>query len=297
MKRDLIIIGSGAAGWTAAIYAKRGGLNPLVITGLDVGGQLTTTTIVENYSGFPNGIDGNELMCNMYQQALNQGVETEINNVIAVDFTQYPYVIETDSNKYECESVIIATGAKHKYLGINGETEFMNNGVHYCATCDGFFYKNKSVAVIGGGDTACEEALYLSNIAKDVTILVRGNEMKASNAMQEKIIATDNITVVYGWETECIKGGLNNQVILCAKEEKTFDGVFVAIGVTPNTDLFKNKLKLDNDNYLVVNSNATNKVGIFACGDVIDKKYKQAIVAAGSGCMAAMECINYLKGV
>ncbi len=305
----LIIIGSGPAGLTAAIYAARAGLKPKVIAGFSFGGQLMLTTEVENFPGFPNGVMGPELMNGMLKQAEKFGAEIICKNATKVDFSSKPFKVSIEEELMTAESVIIATGASPKWLGLSHEAELVGRGVSTCATCDAAFYRNLDVAVIGGGDTAMEEALVLSKFAKNVTIIHRRDTFRASLAMQEKVLATSNIKVVwnssvieYMYEGE-INASINNVVFKGVKiqslEGENFeikvDGVFLAIGHKPMTDIFTNIAKDDNGYIKPVDGKVkTNIEGVFVCGDAEDHIYRQAIVASGSGCMAALEAIKFL---
>lgn len=303
------IIGSGPAGYTAAIYASRANLSPVMYQGMEPGGQLTTTTEVENFPGYPEGIDGPAMMEDLKKQAERMGASVRWGMVTKADLSERPFKITTDDGKFfEAETVIIATGATAKYLGLESEDKFKGAGVSACATCDGFFYKGKPVAVVGGGDTAAEEALYLANIASKVYLIVRRDEMRASKIMQDRVIKHPNIEVLWNHVTEEIVGTetglmksmtharLKNVKTGEAKEIQV-DGFFVAIGHKPNTDLFKGQITLDDEGYIKTkaDSTATNVEGVFACGDVQDKIYRQAITAAGSGCMAAIESERWLQ--
>ena len=299
---DCIIIGSGPSGYTAGIYTKRAGLDVLMITGNVPGGQLTTTTEVENFPGFINGIDGNSLMDNMKQQSERFGLEIVIDSVTSVNFDNRPFIINTINNTYETKSVIISTGSSAKYLGLESENHYLSNGggVSTCATCDGFFYKDKNVVIVGAGDTACEEAIYLSKICNRVTLLVRSDKFKASTIMVDKVKTISNIDIKYNTEiTEILGDGSvvsgvstnNNETIDC-------DGVFIAIGHTPNSGVFKDYINVDEEGYIIRydGSTKTNIEGVFSSGDVSDKRYKQAITAAGSGCSSAMDVERFLNG-
>jgi thioredoxin reductase (NADPH) len=302
MNRKVIIIGSGPAGYTAAIYAARAGLKPLMITGMKVGGQLMDTTDVENFPGYKDGVLGPIMMNDLMEQALRFGTEIIYSHVEKVDFSKQPYKVYDDSNKeYTASSIIISTGAEAKLLGNEYEQKFWGRGVSACATCDGFFFKDKNVVVIGGGDTACEEALYLSNICTNVTILVRSDKMRASTIMQERVKAKKNIEVFFSSELSTISGEKKVELIEVKlnnghKLEIPCSAVFIAIGHKPNTEMF-NELITDPEGYLVTKADSThtNIPGVFACGDVKDKIYRQAITAAGSGCMAALDCERYLN--
>ena len=300
---DCIIIGSGPSGYTASIYTKRAGLDVLMITGNVPGGQLTTTTEVENFPGFINGIDGNSLMDNMKQQSERFGLEIVIDSVSSVNFDNRPFIINTINNTYETKSVIISTGSSAKYLGLESENHYLSNGggVSTCATCDGFFYKDKNVVIVGAGDTACEEAIYLSKICNRVTLLVRSDKFKASTIMSDKVKTISNIDIKYNTEiTEILGDGSvvsgvstnNNETIDC-------DGVFIAIGHTPNSGVFKDYINVDEEGYIIRydGSTKTNIEGVFSSGDVSDRRYKQAITAAGSGCMSAMDVERFLNGL
>ncbi len=303
-----LIIGSGPAGYTAAIYAARADMKPVVYTGMEPGGQLTTTTEVDNFPGYPEGIDGPTMMVQLQQQAERFGTEVRIGMVTSVEFNSKVGGIHkatVDNNKHiEAETVIISTGATARYLGIPSEQRLRGGGVSACAVCDGFFYKGQDVAIVGAGDTAAEEATYLSNICSNVTMLVRKGEdqMRASKAMQHRVNTTPNIKVLYNTEVDEVLGEqvveglrvLNNQT--GAKEEIAITGLFIAIGHTPNTGIFKGQLDMDDSGYIVTEgkSTATNIPGVFASGDVQDKEYRQAITAAGTGCMAALDAERYL---
>jgi thioredoxin reductase (NADPH) len=303
-KAKILIIGSGPAGYTAAIYAARADMKPVLYTGMEMGGQLTTTTEVENFPGFPDGITGPELMEQMRQQAEKFGTEINFGVATSADLSKYPFVVTIDEDEQvEAETLIIATGATAKYLGLPSEQRLRGSGVSACATCDGFFYKGMDVAVVGGGDTAAEEATYLSNICRKVYMIVRRDVLRASKAMQHKVINTPNIEVLWNHETEEVLG--QTQVTgLLLKNNKTgaekniqIDGYFAAIGHKPNTDIFINQLEMDDTGYLITKAGTTktNLKGVFACGDVQDKMYRQAITAAGSGCMAAIEAEKFLS--
>ncbi len=302
----VLIIGSGPAGYTAAIYASRANLKPILIEGTQPGGQLTTTTIVENYPGFADGIDGTQLMMQMRTQAEKFGTDIRYGSVASVDMSTHPFkVLSDDNNLIEAQTIIIATGASPKYLGLESEKRFAGIGVSACATCDGFFYRGKNVAVVGGGDTAVEEAIYLSGLAKQVYLIVRRSELRASKAMQAKLSTVANIAVLYEHQTKELKGsdnGLEKAVLIYKKntpEEKTIeieiDGFFLAIGHTPNTTLFPN-VATDEQGFIKVDgaTSHTNIDGVFACGDVCDPRYRQAITAAASGCRAAKDAELWL---
>ena len=298
-----LIIGSGPAGYTAAIYAARANLNPVVYQGIEPGGQLTTTTEIENFPGFPQGITGPELMDKMRAQAERFGTDIRFGIVTNVDFSQRPFKLTIDGEKeIEAEAVIIATGATAKYLGLESESKFRGMGVSACATCDGFFYRNKDVAVVGGGDTAIEEATYLASICRKVYMIVRKPYFRASKAMQERAFNTPNIEVLFEHNTDEVLGDDNGvtgvRVVNTAgeKREIAIDGFFLAIGHTPNTKVFADYLTLTPEGYIQTEgaSSKTNIEDVFAAGDVKDPFYRQAIAAAGSGCAAALDCERYL---
>lgn len=307
-KTKCLIIGSGPAGYTAAIYASRADLKPIVYQGMEPGGQLTTTTEVENFPGYPEGIDGPAMMEQFQKQAERFGADIRWGVATDIDTTQRPFKVKIDDgNELLAETVIIATGATAKYLGLESEETFKGGGVSACATCDGFFYKGKDVAVVGGGDTAAEEATYLANLCNKVYLIHRRDELRASKAMQNKVLNTPNIEVLWNTEVKEIVGevkgftkALNGAVLVNNKtgEESKIDieGFFVAIGHKPNTDIFKGKLNMDETGYLITkpDSTATNIAGIFAAGDVQDKHFRQAITAAGTGAMAAIEAERFL---
>ena len=301
-----LIIGSGPAGYAAAIYASRADLKPVMYTGMQMGGQLTTTTEVDNYPGYPKGTDGTMMMEDFKNQAERFGTEVRFGMVTKVNFSDkvggIHKVIVDESTEIEAETVIISTGATAKYLGLESEQRLIGGGVSACATCDGFFYKGHDVVVVGAGDTAAEEATYLANICKSVTILVRKDFMRASKAMQHRVNKTKNITVLYNTELDEVIGDnvvdgvrvVNNQTK--EKTEIPVMGVFIAIGHKPNTDIFKGILDMDDVGYLITKgkSTKTNLPGVFAAGDVQDKEYRQAVTAAGTGCMAALDSERYL---
>lgn len=302
-KVNCLIIGSGPAGYTAAIYAARANLKPVLYTGMEMGGQLTTTTDIENFPGYPEGITGPAMMEELKTQAERFGTDVRFGVATSVDFSGHPHkVVFDESHTVETEAVIIATGATAKYLGLPSEEKFKGSGVSGCATCDGFFYKGKDVAVVGGGDTAAEEATYLAGLAKEVYLIIRKDHMRASQVMQERVINTPNIKVLFNHETLEIIGDkvVNGVKIFNNKtnEEKTLaiDGFFLAIGHTPNTSIFKPFLKMDDTGYLYVEdtSTRTNVPGVFAAGDVADSVYRQAVTAAGMGCKAAIDAERYL---
>lgn len=305
-KTQCLIIGSGPAGYTAAIYASRANLNPVLYSGLQPGGQLTTTTDVENYPGYPNGIQGPVMMKEFEEQAKRMGTDIQWGTITQVDFSQKPFLAEVDDDFWiEADTVIISTGASAKWLGLPSEERLSGFGVSACATCDGFFFKEKEVAIIGAGDTACEEALYLSKMCSKVHMFIRRDEMRASKIMQDRVLATDNIQVYWNTEAEEILGDKKVEgvrIINNASQEKTdieLSAVFVAIGHTPNTEIFKGQLEMDEEGYLITTpgTTQTNIPGVFASGDVQDKIYRQAVTAAGTGCMAAIEAERYLAMV
>jgi len=304
-KVKVLIIGSGPAGYTAAIYAARAGLNPVLYTGGQPGGQLTTTNDVENFPGYPQGINGSQLMVDLQNQAERFGTKINYGLVTAVDFSSYPLKVTVDENKQlEADAVIVATGASAKYLGIPSEEKFFNNGVSACAVCDGYFYRGKEVAVVGAGDSAAEEATYLANLCTKVHLIVRRNEMRASKIMQQRVKNTANIEIHWNSETEEVLGddnGVNGirikNVIDGSKKEISVQGFFLAIGHKPNTDVFKGQLKMDEAGYVVTEagSTRTSVEGVFAVGDVADHVYRQAITAAGTGCMGALDAERFLQ--
>lgn len=299
-----LIIGSGPAGYTAAIYTARAGLNPVLYEGITPGGQLTTTTEIENFPSHPEGIDGNELMSRMRAQAERFGTDIRFGAVTKAELGARPFVITIDGEKQiEAESVIICTGATAKYLGLPSEERFKGMGVSACATCDGFFYRKKDVAVVGGGDTACEEATYLAGLCRQVYLIVRKPFLRASQAMQERVKNTPNIEVLFEHNTAEILGdesgvtGVRVRHINGTEREIELSGIFMAIGHHPNTEIFAGQIELDEQGYIVTRdgSSRTNIEGVFAAGDVQDPHYRQAITAAGSGCRAALDCERFLK--
>lgn len=302
--KDVVIIGSGPAGLTAAIYAARANLSPLVFEGLQPGGQLTITTEVENFPGFAHPIEGPELMDAMREQAIRVGTTVELNFVENVDLSQRPFKLTLDSgDEVFAKSLIIATGASAKWIGIPSEQALQNRGVSACATCDGFFYRNKDVVVVGGGDTAMEEAIYLSKMCNSVTVIHRRDTLRASKAMADRALANPKIQFEWNSEVNEIKDVSSNKVtgvvlkntVDGTLKELKCDGVFVAIGHTPNTKLFVNQLPMDENGYLLTNGVKTPVEGCFAAGDVWDTHYRQAITAAGMGCQAAIEAIRFLE--
>ncbi len=302
----LIVLGSGPAGYTAAIYAARAGLSPIVIQGIQPGGQLTTTTDVENYPGFRDVIQGPWLMEEMQAQAEHVGTKMVWDHIAEVDFSRRPFVLKGDSGaEYHADALVIATGAQAKWLNLPSEEHMKGRGASACATCDGFFYRGKKVAVIGGGNTAVEEALYLTNHSHDVTLIHRRDSLRAEKILQDRLFAHPNIKIMWDSEVaEFVGGGMPEALVgLDVRNVKTgaitridVDGAFVAIGHKPATELFAGKLKLDSDGYLEVESGSTRTSipGVFACGDVMDKIYRQAVTAAGTGCMAALDAEKFL---
>jgi thioredoxin reductase (NADPH) len=300
---ECLIIGSGPAGFTAAIYAARADMKPVMYEGLQPGGQLTITTDVENYPGYPDGIMGPEMMDNFKKQAVRLGADVRYGLITKVDFNQRPFVCIADETKtIMAQTVIIATGASAKWLGIPSEQRLNGSGVSACAVCDGFFYRGKDVAIVGAGDTACEEASYLAKLCTKVHMIVRRDEFRASKAMQHRVLNTPNIVVHFNSETDEILG---DQVVTGVRIKNNMDqstqeievsGFFVAIGHTPNTGIFKGQLDMDEQGYLITkaDSSYTNIPGVFACGDAQDKIYRQAVTAAGSGCMAALDAERWL---
>lgn len=306
IRTKCLIIGSGPAGYTAAIYASRANLSPVLFEGLQPGGQLTTTTEVENFPGYPNGITGPNMMDDLRAQAERFGTDIRIGVIIDVDFSQAPYkAVSDDGIEVLADTVIIATGASAKYLGLPDETKYAGMGVSACATCDGFFYRKKTVAVVGGGDTACEEAVYLSNLASKVYMIVRKDHLRASKVMQQRVFDNPKIEVLFNTNTVGLFGenGVEGAHLVkfkgTDKEENldiAIDGFFLAIGHKPNTDVFKKYIELDENGYIKTNgvTTATNIPGIFAAGDVADPIYRQAITSAGQGCKAAIDAERYL---
>ena len=307
MNRKVIIIGSGPAGLTAALYTARANLNPLVFEGNQPGGQLTITTDVENYPGFPEGIMGPELMEKFRTQATRFGAECHFKHVTKVDFNTRPFKVWVANDMFTTDSIIIATGASAKMLGLESEKELMGYGVSACATCDGFFFKDKKVLVVGGGDSAMEEATYLTKFASEVKIVHRRDEFRASKIMVDRAMNNDKISVIWNSSIKEILGskddGVHAVLLEDSKNKNTIeekcDGVFMAIGHKPNTDLFADILDSDNAGYLITKegSTATNIEGVYACGDVQDHVYRQAVTAAGSGCMSALDAERYLEAL
>ena len=299
-----LIIGGGPAGYTAAIYASRAALSPVLYEGNEPGGQLTTTTMVENYPGFPGGVDANQLMSGMREQAVRLGADIRRGVVTAVDFGVRPFIMTVDGTlQIEADAVIIATGATAKYLGLPSETKFRGMGVSACATCDGFFYRRKDVAVVGGGDTACEEASYLAGLCRKVYMIVRRDVLRASEAMQEKVRNTPNIEILWNCNTQEVLGDAMGVTgaRLVRKNGEVFDiavdGFFLAIGHHPQSDIFAKWVNTDEQGYIITQgaTSLTNVEGVFAAGDVQDPRYRQAINAAASGCRAALDAEKYLK--
>ncbi|MDP6264030.1 MAG: thioredoxin-disulfide reductase [Pseudomonadales bacterium] len=304
--KPLLILGSGPAGLTAAIYAARANLKPVVITGLETGGQLTTTTGIDNWPGGVEGLQGPDLMVEMQQHAERFATEVVFDQINNVDLSQRPFRLLGDSTEYSCDALILATGASARYLGLPSEQKYLGKGVSTCATCDGFFYKKQKVAVIGGGSAAIEEALYLSNIAAEVTLVHRRDQLRGEKMLQQRLFAKENIHVL--WDhvlTEALGDdmGVTGMRVQNVKSEETQDielqGVFIAIGHSPNTEIFAGQLEMDNG-YIKIqaglagNSTATSVPGVFAAGDVADQVYRQAITSAGFGCMAALDAEKYL---
>lgn len=302
-KVHCLIIGSGPAGYTAAIYASRANLKPVLYQGIQPGGQLTITTEVENYPGYPEGIQGPEMMVHFEKQAHRMGADIRYGLATKVDFSSQPYKVEIDEEKWiEADSVIIATGASAKWLGLESEQRLNGFGVSACAVCDGFFFRNKEVAIVGAGDTAAEEALYLSKLCTTVHMFIRRDAMRASKVMQDRVLNAPNIKVYWNTDTEEVLGEKNVEGVRI-KNNKTgetqtipISGFFVAIGHQPNSSIFKDWLEMDEAGYIktIPGSSNTNLEGVFACGDVQDKIYRQAVTAAGSGCMAALDAERYL---
>ena len=304
-KVNCLIIGSGPAGYTAAIYAARANMNPVLYQGIQPGGQLTTTTDVENFPGYPDGVSGPEMMVELQKQAERFGTDIRNGWVTKVDFTDKLKLWINDEHELECNSVIISTGASAKYLGLDSEKKYLESGggVSACAVCDGFFYKNQEVVIVGGGDSACEEAHYLSKLCSKVTMLVRRDEFRASKIMQERVMKTENIEILFNTSTLEVKGDgqlvssiLTKNNITSEIKEIPATGFFVAIGHKPNTDIFKPYIDMDSTGYIInePGSTKTNIEGVFVSGDAADHTYRQAITAAGTGCMAALDAERYL---
>ena len=302
-KIHCLIIGSGPAGYTAAIYAARANLKPVLYQGLQPGGQLTITTEVENYPGYPDGIMGPQMMIDFEKQATRMGADIRWGLATKVDFSSRPFKVEIDEEKWiEADSVIIATGASAKWLNIESEQRLNGHGVSACAVCDGFFFKGQEVAIVGAGDTACEEALYLSKLCSNVHMLIRRSEMRASKVMQERVLKTSNIKVYWNSETDEVLGDRSVEALRIRNiqdnttQEIPIKAFFVAIGHEPNSGIFKGWLDMDEQGYLITqpDSTRTNIAGVFASGDVQDKIYRQAVSAAGSGCMAALDAERFL---
>ena len=306
MTHNVIIMGTGPAGLTAALYAARANLNPLVIEGLESGGQLMLTTLVENFPGFRDGIMGPELMADMRAQAERFGAEIVSGHVGSVDLRQRPFVVKTAEHEYRGRTVIIATGASARWLGLDSERALMGHGVSSCATCDGFFFKNRPIAVVGGGDTAMEEALFLTKFASQVTVIHRRDSLRASKVMQDKALSHPKIRFEWDSVVEDVKDPSQKAVTAAvlrnlktgAAKEIAIDGLFVAIGHTPNTKLFAGQVDMDENGYICTQRGThTNVPGVYACGDVQDHVYRQAVTAAGTGCMAAIDAEKYLDGI
>jgi thioredoxin reductase (NADPH) len=304
MVEKVIILGSGPAGLSAAIYTSREGFNPLVIGGFNPGGQLLLTTTVENYPGFPDGIQGPDLIIQMRQQAERFGTRFIDDNATAVDFSKRPFKVTADNKVYEADSVIIATGANAKWLGIPSEQKFIGHGVSNCATCDGAFYKGKNVIAVGGGDTAMEDSIFLTRFANSVTIVHRKDSLRASKVMQDRAMSNPKIKFIWNSVIEEVKGDKSVKSVILKDvntgktTEMPIDGVFVAIGYNPNTEIFKGQLKLDEKGYLIVKDEVLTGIdGLFVAGDVADPHYRQAATAAGSGVKAALHVREYISGL
>lgn len=307
--KKLIILGSGPAGYSAAIYAARAGLEPTLITGMQPGGQLTITTDVENYPGYAEPVQGPWMMEQMLQQSINCGTEIVYDQINEVDFTNKPYTLKGDGGTYTCDALIISTGASAKWLGIPSEEKYQGKGVSACATCDGPFFKNQEVVVVGGGNSAMEEALFLAGLCSKVTMLHRRDQFRGEKILQDRVLNHEKITVLWDSEVDEILGGDGQEGVVEAvrvlnnksgeKTEIPAQGVFIAIGHKPNTDIFKNILPMDDYGYLKVpaGSVTTEIPGVFAAGDVIDAVYRQAVTAAGLGCMAALDAVKYFEGL
>lgn len=304
----LLILGSGPAGYTAAIYAARANLQPVLIQGMEPGGQLMTTTDVDNWPGAADGILGPELMAELEKQARRFDTEIIFDHISEANLGERPFRLQGDQGSYTCDSLIIATGASAKYLGLESEEKYRGKGVSACATCDGFFYRNQDVAVVGGGNTAVEEALYLSNIAKTVTVIHRRDKFRAEKILQDKLFAKENVKVIWNHQVSEVLGdssGVTGLRLASATDDKTQDiaatGAFIAIGHQPNTQLFKGQLKMDETGYLITKggregfATMTSIAGVFAAGDVQDHVYRQAVTSAGTGCMAALDAERWLE--
>ena len=303
-KIDLLILGSGPAGYTAAIYACRANIQTVVYEGLQPGGQLTTTTDIDNFPGYPNGVSGQQMMEEFKAQAQRFGADVRFGFATKVDFSERPFKVLIDDEKWvEANAVIIATGANAKYLGLESEEKFRGQGVSACATCDGFFYRKKNVAVVGGGDTACEEASYLATLCNKVYMIVRRDVLRASKAMQERVLNTPNIEILWKHQTKEIVGdemGVNGAILVRDGKDEVkidIDGFFLAIGHHPNSDIFKEWVDTDAEGYIITQGKScrTSREGIFAAGDVQDPTYRQAVNAAAAGCRAAMDAEKYLS--
>lgn len=299
----VLIIGSGPGGFTAAIYTSRANLQPVLYEGIQPGGQLTTTTEIENFPGYPEGTNGTEMMADLKKQAQRFGADIRSGQITEVDLSKRPFRVVVDgTHEIEAQSLIVATGASAKYLGLPSETKYRGMGVSACATCDGFFYRKRDVAVVGGGDTACEEATYLATLCKKVYLIVRKPFLRASKAMQERVFNTPNIEVLFEHNTKEVLGdeeGVTGALLVHTsgqEREIAIDGFFLAIGHHPNTEVFKDQLELNPEGYIVVEpgTSKTSVEGVFAAGDVKDPHYRQAITAAGSGCIAALDCERWL---